>query len=156
MDNHSADRDVFQVLTVHLGDQLFAVPILKVQDVLQTQSLTPVPMAKPYIEGVMNLRGRIVTVINLYKRIKGDSGHKRRDPMNVVIENNGELYSILVDKVGDVITLDREEIEDPPLTLETSWRQVIEGVYQLEHKIVLLLDVEKILHAQKTPLMVVQ
>ncbi len=136
-----------QVLTLYLDNQKFGVPILTIQDILQTHALTSVPLSEPYIEGVMNLRGRIVTAINLRKRIRnGQSATENQESMNIVIESDHELYSIMVDQVGEVVTLNTNKIEDPPLTLDASWRSVINGVYQEEKEIILMLDTDKIIH----------
>ncbi|MCB9989984.1 MAG: chemotaxis protein CheW [Rhodospirillales bacterium] len=150
MANALTNSESMQILTLYMGDQKFGVPILKVQDVLQSQKLASVPMAESYIEGVMNLRGRIVTAINLRKRIEGKNLADNDNAMNVVIEAYTELYSILVDRVGEVLTLNKDDVEEAPLTLDSGWRQVIQGVYQRGEEIILMLDVDKIIYTERT------
>lgn len=142
------EENKIQVLSVFLDDQIFGIPALDVQDVLRPLNLTSVPLAPPYIKGVSNLRGRIVTAIDLRRRIQHDAPSER-DSMNIVIERGAELYSILVDRVGDVLNIDLDDIEAPPVTLSSGWRDVAKGVHQLEGKIMIMLDVNKILHTQK-------
>ena len=133
------------ILSVYLGDHTFGIPVVDIQDVLRTFYLTRVPLAPPYIAGVANLRGHIVTAINLNNRIFHENGDASNS-MNVVIEHsNGELYSLLVDRVGDVLTLDKSNIEEPPLTLNDSLRNVSQGVSQLEKGIMVILDVNKVI-----------
>lgn len=142
-------EDALQLLIVYLADQVFGIPISRVQDVLKAQKLTEVPMAPPYIAGVMNLRGRIVTALNLHKRIEDFHDRPSDKCMNVVVEDATELYSFLVDRVGDVLSIDANEIESPPLNLDPLWRSVTDGVYQMEDRIVLILNTEKIIHDLK-------
>lgn len=145
MANVLAKEEKLQVLTVYLGEQVFGIPILTIQDVLTSLQITGVPLANSAITGVANLRGRIVTAIDLRKRIgeksAGDDTH-----LNVVLESKGELYSVLVDGVGDVLTLDDASIEDAPITLNAGWRGLTRGVHQLEKSIMIILDPEKIIH----------
>lgn len=138
-----------QVLSVFLDNTVFGIPIARIQDVLRPLQLTKVPLAPGYVEGISNLRGRIVTAINLRKRVQnGDSGScaSAGEHMNVVVDSKGELYSILVDRVGDVLTLENEQVENPPLTLNQSWRDVTCGVHQLNGSIMIILDTERIIH----------
>ena len=135
-----------QVLAVYLGEQVFGIPITKVQDVLDSFQLTRVPIAPPYIAGVANLRGRIVTAIDLRKRIN-DASPSGESSMNVVLELNSELYSILVDRVGDVLTVEDNALEEPPVTLKQELKQVMHSVYQLSGSIMIVLHVDRIIYA---------
>lgn len=135
-----------QVLVVFLGSQVFGVPIMKIQDVLGPQQVTYVPLAPASVRGVMNLRGRIVTVIDLRSSINAaEKPRESADYMSVVIENDGELYSLVVDRVGDVMTLDPSMIEAPPLTMNPAWKRVASGVYQLKDRIMVILDAPAVL-----------
>ncbi len=138
-------NDKIQVLSVFLDEQMFGIEISKIEDVLMPLHLTEVPLAEAHIQGVSNLRGRIVTAINLRKRLKMDSVNPS-ESMNVVVENHNELYSVLVDRVGDVLTLDARDIEKPPLTLNPLWHDLIDGVCQMEDTIMVILDTEKSIH----------
>jgi purine-binding chemotaxis protein CheW len=139
------EGETLQVLSVYLKDQAFGIPIVNIQDVLKPLQMTQVPLAPDYIAGIANLRGRIVTAINLRSRILGKAVAER-DSMNVVIETGGELYSILVDRVGDVLNLDPDSVEAPPLTLDETFRDLIGGVHQLDKSIMIILDTEKVIH----------
>lgn len=134
-----------QVLEVYLDKQAFGIPIQKIQDVLEKLQLTGVPKSGSYIVGVANLRGRIVTAIDLRKRVGGSGSGESK--VNVVLESNGELYSILVDRVGNVLTLDSSHLEEAPMTLNPAWRNVAQGIYQLDSSLLIVLDAEKIIHA---------
>lgn len=147
MANVPAQENKLQVLTVYLGEQVFGIPILTIQDVLISLQITGVPLANSAIHGVANLRGRIVTAIDLRKRI-GELADENDARMNVVLESRGELYSLLVDGVGDVLTLDDAYIEDAPMTLNAAWRGLTQGVHQLEKSIMIILDPEKIIHME--------
>lgn len=135
-----------EVLEVYLGEQAFGIPIRQVQDVLNSLQLTQVPLANSHIEGVANLRGRIVTAIDLRKRLK-DKSAPADTVMNVVLEVNNELYSILVDQVGDVFTLEGQSLEEPPMTLRTELRTVMHSVHQLEKAIMIVLDTDRVIYA---------
>ncbi|WP_114375649.1 chemotaxis protein CheW [Elioraea thermophila] len=135
-------RDVFVTLTV--GGQLCGIPVLVVRDVLGPQLITRIPLAPREVAGSLNLRGRIVTAIDLRTRL----GLERADPrraMSVVVEHQGELYSLLVDQVGEVLHLDPELREENPPTLDATWRGLSKGVFRLSGQLVVVLDVAAIL-----------
>lgn len=140
-----ADDAAQMVLTLTVGGQLCGVPVLSVRDVLGLQCLTRIPLAPPEVAGSLNLRGRIVTAIDLRPRL----GLPRRDrdmaAMSVVVEVGGELYSLLADGVGEVLSLDAEERAPNPPTMEEGWRQVSLGVHRLGEELLVLLDVERLL-----------
>lgn len=132
-----------QVLTVFLGPEMFAIPISQVQEVLETLPLTFVPLAPPAVKGVMNLRGRVVTAIDLRTSLSQiDRQNALPGPqanMSVVIEDGGDLYSLLVDRVGDVLSIPVAHIEEPPLTMNDSWKRVTDGVFPLKDRIMVIL-----------------
>lgn len=135
-----------ELLTVFIAGQQFGISILQIQDVLRTQRITPVPLSSPEIEGALNLRGRIVTAIDVRKRLrlpKNDNAHER---MNVVVEHDGELFSLLIDKVGDVLRLDKALFDKVPQTLDAVWREVALGIYRLDGNLLIVLDVSKLLN----------
>ena len=130
-------------LTVKIGVQPFGIPVLCVHDVLAAQKVTRVPLAPPEIAGALNLRGRIVTVIDVPKKLglpdRGDS-----DPgMYVVIEHQGELYSLMVDNVGEVMSPPAQSFEQNPANMEPGWRDVSKGVYRLDGELLVLLDIDR-------------
>ena len=142
-DRHTKDLEDF--VTFFIKDQMFGIPVLKVLDILTVDRIAPIPLAPPEVEGSINLRGRIVTVIDVRQRL----GLKKRAPdeqsMGVTVEQSHELYTLLVDRVGDVVSLSTDLYEDNPSTLDTLWREFALGVYRLDGSLMVVLDVEHFL-----------
>ncbi len=138
------DEDrVFVTLTV--AEQLCGIPVLGVRDILGEQTITRIPLAPPEIAGSLNLRGRIVTAIDLRRRLKlppPPSGARR---MSVVAEQGGELYALLVDQVSEVMSLKAAAFERNPPTLPTTWANFSAGVYRLQDRLLVVLDVGRLL-----------
>ncbi len=132
-------------VTVTTAGHLFGFRLERVRDVFVPRGLARVPLAPPEIVGVLNLRGRIVTAIDLRARL----GLKPRDdgvrPLAVGIERHGELYGIVVDQVDDVLHLDRSSFEPNPVNLDRRWSCVCAGVHRLDHGLLIVLDVDKVL-----------
>ena len=133
------------VLTITVGGQPCGVPVLLVRDVLGTQSITPIPLAPVEIEGAMNLRGRIVTAVDLRRRLGLPPREAGAEPMSIVVEHGGELYSMLADAVGDVVPLATADRAPNPPTLDALWRDVSRGVHRSDGQLLILLDVERLL-----------
>jgi purine-binding chemotaxis protein CheW len=133
------------MLTLTVAGQLCAVPVLTVRDVLGTQTITPIPLAPREVAGSLNLRGRIVTAIDLRSRL----GLPLRPPgsiaMSVVVDVGGELYSLLADDVGEVLALDAGGHSPNPPTLDPSWKAFSLGVHRQEGRLLVLLDVDQLL-----------
>ncbi len=134
-------------LTIIIAEQIFGIPILQIQDVLGEQSVTRVPLAPPEVAGSLNLRGRVVTAINARSRlgIKPITDQKTQGKMSVVVEHENELYSLIIDSVGDVVTLQDDNFEKTPATLDPAWRDISAGVYRMEEELLVILDVPKFL-----------
>ena len=151
MDKAATIQDTQQVLAVYLGAEMYGIPITNIQGVLETLPLTYVPLAPPAVKGVMNLRGRIVTAIDLRAtliHIDKQNLNSVQANMSVVIEEEGDLYSLLVDSVGDVHTIAVSDIEDPPLTMHTALRRLSSGVFQLKDKIMVILKPSALLNTE--------
>ncbi len=140
-----AEAEAELVLTIAVGGQACGVPVLAVRDVLGAQSITPIPLAAAEIEGAMNLRGRIVTAVDLRRRLALPAREKAAQPMSVVVEHGGELYAMLADAVGDVVPLQASERDGNPPTLDPLWRDVSRGVHQRDGQLLILLDVDRVL-----------
>ncbi|MGE0225770.1 MAG: chemotaxis protein CheW [Acetobacteraceae bacterium] len=143
-DSAADEEQVFVTLTV--ADQLCGVPVLGVRDILGEQAITRIPLAPPEIAGSLNLRGRIVTAIDLRRRLQlpaAPSGEKR---MSVVAEQGGELYALLVDQVSEVMSLKSSAFEQNPPTLTKTWAAFSTGVYRLDGRLLVVLDVGKLLN----------
>jgi purine-binding chemotaxis protein CheW len=141
----AAER-VVEYVTVLLGGQLFGLPIAQVQDVFVPDRLTRVPLAQPEIAGVLNLRGRIVTAIDLRCRLGLPRREDARPPMAVGIDRKGESYGFLVDAVGEVLRLDESTREPNPVNLDTGLAAVSAGVHRLEGALLVVLDVGRVLN----------
>lgn len=146
----SADLDVVaggkqDFVTIFLSGQWVGIPVLAVHDVLNPQPITPIPHSDPAVAGVLNLRGRIVTAVDLRVQL----GFEARDPsephMSVVVEYGAESYSLLIDKVGDVVSVPDDCFEKNPVTLDERLRNVSNGVYRLEEGLLVVLDVARLL-----------
>lgn len=133
------------VLTLTVGGQPCGVPVLVVRDVLGTQTITPIPLAPPEIEGAMNLRGRIVTALDLRRRLGLAPRPEGAQPMSIVVEHGGELYAMLADAVGDVVPLPPADRAPNPPTLDAVWRDVSRGVHRRDGQLLIVLDVERLL-----------
>ena len=137
-------EEVFLTLTV--AGQLCGVPVLAVRDVLGPQAITRIPLAPPEVAGSLNLRGRIVTAIDLRCRLGlPPRGESQSGPMSVVVDREGELYSLLADEVGEVLPLPLADRAPNPPTLDPFWREIALGVHRMDGQLLILLDVERIL-----------
>jgi chemotaxis signal transduction protein/truncated hemoglobin YjbI len=159
-DEHVGDNfdqvaiDKEQLVTMVIEGQLFGVPILQVQDIVEPRLITPVPLAPSAIAGVMNLRGRIVTVINLRRCLGVTEKPEAPRWMGITVEYRGDLYTLLVDSIGDVRDLPRRDFEKPPATLDEKLRRLSTGIYRLPEDLLVVLDIERVLDTEilmKTP-----
>jgi purine-binding chemotaxis protein CheW len=137
--------DRLQYCTFLLGDLYLGVEVIRVQEVIRRQPTTPVPLASHVIEGLMNLRGSIVTTIDLRRRLGLPDRANGEDPMNVVIRSDDGVVSLLVDEIGDVVEVEDETFEPTPSTLRSATRDVIVGVYKLDRRLLLILDCDRVL-----------
>jgi len=134
-----------EYVTVTIGGQMFGIPVLQVHDVLGKIQLTQIPLAPPEVAGALNLRGRIVTCIDVRKRLGLESVNEAEDQMSVVVEHHGEPYSLLIDSVGEVLSLKSENMEANPATLDSRWREVSSGIYRTENKLLVILQIDRLL-----------
>jgi purine-binding chemotaxis protein CheW len=144
-DNNTIDQNVTEYVTAMIGEQLFGLPISRVQDVFMPDRLTRVPLSPMEIAGVLNLRGRIVTAIDMRARLglpKRDDG---RPSMAVGIESKGESYGLLIDVIGEVLKLNESAAEANPVNLDARLARVSAGVHRLDGQLLVVLDVDKVL-----------
>lgn len=132
-------------VTMFIEGQLFGIPVLTVQDVLGPQKITRIPLAPREVAGSLNLRGRIVTAIDVRLRLGLSNKGGDNKSMSVVVDMGGELYSLMVDQVGEVLSLPAAKFERNPPTLDLMWREFSTGIYRLEDKLLVVLDVSKLL-----------
>jgi purine-binding chemotaxis protein CheW len=134
-----------EYVTAVVGEQLFGLPISRVQDVFVPERMTPVPLAAPEIAGLINLRGRVVTMIDMRRRLDlSVSGEKRR-LMAVGVECKGESYGLLIDEIGEVLMLPAADRQNNPVNLDVRLAQVAAGVYRLDGRLMVILDVDRVL-----------
>ena len=133
-----------QFCTFYVDNLLLGIEVLDVQEVLRYQDLTEIPLASSEIQGLINLRGQIITAINLRSRMHLPPSPNEKDSMNIVARINNEVISFLVDSVGDVLEVDNESFERVPSTVDASTRNLVSGVYKLEgQRLLMVLDAVK-------------
>ena len=132
-----------QFCTFFVNDLFFGVEVLKVQEVIRYQDMTRVPLAPTMIQGLINLRGQIVTAIDLRRRLELAPRDAEQLPMNVVVRSDDGAVSLLVDEIGDVVEIQDDIYERPPETLKGVARELVQGVYKLKERLLLILDTEK-------------
>lgn len=133
-----------QFCTFFLDGHVFGTPVPKVQEVILYQEMTRVPLAPDVVSGLINLRGQIVSAIDLRRRLGFGERPAGQLPMNVVVRTNEGAVSLLVDEIGDVIEVEEETLESPPETLRGFAREVVRGVYKLSGRLLLALDIDRI------------
>jgi purine-binding chemotaxis protein CheW len=140
-----SEENLQEYVTVTIADQLFGIPVLEVHDVLRNLTLTKIPLAPSEVAGALNLRGRIVTAIDVRKRLGLPALDEDQKGMSVVVEHHGEPYSLMIDNVGEVLSLNAEDMQQNPVTLDTRWRDVSAGIYRLDEKLLVVLQIERLL-----------
>ncbi len=129
--------------TFCVGGQYFGLDVLKVQEIIRSQEMTRVPLAPPVVRGLINLRGQIVTAIDLRRRLELPDRPAEQEPVNVVVQTDDGAVSLLVDEIGDVLAVPEKAFERPPETLQGMARALIRGVYKLPDRLLLILDPER-------------
>lgn len=132
-----------QFCTFYLNDLLFGIDVLKVQEIILPQEITEVPLATDAIRGLINLRGQVVTAIDLRRWLGFETVDNGSAAMNVVIRADEDILSFLVDDIGDVVEPDEQSFERPPETLEENIRELINGVYKLDGQLLLVMDADR-------------
>jgi len=134
-----------QLSTFHVGKYLFGVDVSLVQEVVRLQQITPVPLAVPEIAGLINLRGEVLTAIDLRSRLGLPPAEGGREPVNVVVRVDDEPVSLLVDEIGGVIEVSQVSFEATPATVDPRVRPLLMGAYTLPEQLLLKLDIRKLL-----------
>ncbi|MEZ4221950.1 MAG: chemotaxis protein CheW [Polyangiaceae bacterium] len=137
-----ASIDTHQLCTFFVDQVSFGVDVTKVQEVIRYQEMTPVPLASPVVSGLINLRGQIVTAIDMRRLLALPPRPDGELPMNVVVRSGESAVSLLVDEIGDVVDVDSSAFERPPETLTSHTKDLVLGVYKLADKLLLLLNTE--------------
>ena len=140
-----------QFCTFFLGDLIFGIEVIEIQEVIRYQEMTAVPLAPKMVHGLINLRGQIVTAIDLRSRLEMPPLAEGQLPMNVVVRTEDGAVSLLVDEIGDVIEIDGDNFEPPPETLHGVARDLVDGVYKLKERLLLLLNTPKTVNFSTHP-----
>lgn len=131
---------VEQYVTFRVDDQWFGITVESAQEVLLAQRIAPVPLAPDEIAGFLNLRGQIVTAMDLRRRLQL-TPRALDESINIVVRQDGELFSLLVDEVGDVLSVPADAVEPVPQALGQAWRQVCSGVVRRERGLLVVVNV---------------
>ncbi len=132
-----------QYCTFYLAGHYFGLDVLKVQEIIRYRQMTRVPLASPVVRGLINLRGQIVTALDLRRRLGLADRPDDQEPLNVVVQTEDGAVSLLVDEIGDVLTVPESAFERPPETLRGPARELIRGAYKLDNQLLLILDPER-------------
>jgi purine-binding chemotaxis protein CheW len=134
-----------QFCTFYVDSLFLGIDVQQIQEVIRYQGMTRVPLATASISGLINLRGQIVTAIDLRCKLGLPLRHPESPPMNVVVRDGENAVSLLVDRIGDVLEVDDDLFESPPSTVHTSVRGLIVGAYKLPDRLMLVLDTSRAL-----------
>ena len=141
----TATENVIEYVTATIGGQLFGMPISRVRNVFMPDRTTRVPLAAPEVAGMLNLRGRIVTAIDMRRRLDLPAHDDSRPRMAIEVECKGEFYGLLIDAIGEVLKLLATSREDNPVNLDARLARVAAGVHRLDGKLMVILDVDRVL-----------
>lgn len=137
-----------QFATFFINELFFGIEVRKVQEVLRAQEMTRVPLAPGVLRGLINLRGQIVAAIDMRERLGLAPRQQEQDPMNMIVRSEDGAVSLLVDEIGDVIHVAADAYEPVPETMDRNLKQLVDGVYKLDRRLLLVLDTEHTLQLQ--------
>ncbi len=136
-----------EFVTFRIGEQLFGVSVSEIHDVFRPAGMTPVPLSGSEIAGVLNLRGRIVTAIDARSRLglKKDAKTGKSQTLAIGVERGGESFGLIIDEIGEVVRLDENALEQNPVNLDATWSWVSRGVCRLEDRLLVIMDIDRML-----------
>jgi len=138
-----------EYVTFRLADQWLGIPVMLVQEVLVAMRIARVPLAPDAIAGFLNLRGQIVTAVDLRKTLRLGPRQPGAEIMNVVVLQEGELFAFMVDEVGDVVSVANDLVEPTPVTLDPRWRAACTGIVRRERGLLLVMNVQEVLRLEQ-------
>jgi purine-binding chemotaxis protein CheW len=141
---------IHQFCTFYIDQHLFGIEAVVVQEVILNQQLTPVPLAPNDVLGVINLRGQIITAIDLRKRLGFESANGAATSVSVVALVQEELVSFMVERIGEIVEIDLNDLEAIPDTLQGAARELLNGAYKMPGQILLILDPQKMANVPDT------
>ena len=142
------DDELLQLVTFSIGEEEFGVDILKVQEIIRTMEITKVPRAQDFVEGVINLRGKVIPIIDLRRRFGLDSKSHDKHTRIIVIEINSMIVGFVVDSVSEVLRIPASTVEPPPPVVAGLESDYISGVGKLHDRLLILLDLDKLLSSE--------
>lgn len=136
-----------EFVTFRIGEQTFGVSVSEIHDVFRPASMTPVPLSGAEIAGVLNLRGRIVTAIDARSRLGMKNVEKTTisQPLAIGVERGGESFGLIIDEIGDVVRIDESALEQNPVNLDATWSWVSRGVFRLDDRLLVIMDIDRML-----------
>ena len=141
-------RDTLELASFYVGEALCGMDILKVQEINKLIEMTRVPQAPQYVLGILNLRGEIVTIIDLGKKLGLKSTEMSDKTRNIIVNSNGEHIGLMVEQISDVIQAEWEKVEPPPANIGGVQGKYFTGVFKTEDRLIGILDVEKVLEEE--------
>jgi purine-binding chemotaxis protein CheW len=144
-EQQTGGKKIVELATFFVGEALCGMDILKVQEINKLMQMTKVPQAPEYVLGILNLRGQIVTIIDLGKKVGLGETDTDADPRNIIVNSPGGYVGLLVKKIGDVVSADLEKLEAAPANMSGIQGEFFTGVYKTEAKLIGILDVDKVL-----------
>ncbi len=146
--NQKKDDELLQLVTFSIGEEEFGVDILKVQEIIRTMEITKVPRAQDFVEGVINLRGKVIPIIDLRRRFGLTSKEHDKHTRIIVIEINNMIVGFVVDSVSEVLRIPAGTVEPPPPVVAGLESEYISGVGKLQDRLLILLDLDKLLSSE--------
>lgn len=144
----TGSKDIVELATFYIGDALCGMDILKVQEINKLMQMTKVPQAPDYVLGILNLRGQIVTIIDLGKKLGLGETDISQDPRNIIVNSVGGHVGLLVRRISDVVTADMEKKEPAPANMRGIQGEYFTGVYKTETNLIGILNVDKVLNIE--------
>ncbi|EPR42331.1 CheW protein [Desulfovibrio sp. X2] len=143
------DAELLQLVTFSIGDEEFGVDILKVQEIIRTMEITKVPKAPEFVEGVINLRGKVIPIIDLRKRFGMETRAHDKNTRIIVIEINNMIVGFVVDSVSEVLRISADTVEPPPPVVAGVESEYIKGVGKLADRLLIMLDLDRLLSREE-------
>jgi len=145
----TSTKSLVELATFFVGDALCGMDILKIQEINKLMDMTKVPQAPSYVTGILNLRGQIVTIIDLGRKLGLGSTEATLNSRNIIVSSPGEHVGLLVTRLSDVVSADTEKIERAPANMGGIQGEFFSGVYKTDDKLIGILDVHKVLRLEE-------
>ncbi len=145
----TTSKKTIELATFYIGDALCGMDILKIQEINKLTQMTKVPQAPDYVLGILNLRGQIVTIIDLGKKLGLGETDVSLDPRNIIVNSAGGHVGLLVMKIGDVVEADLDKLETAPANMRGIQGEFFKGVYKMKANLIGILDIDKVLSLEE-------